>query len=63
MLIKLVALGLLVAVLISLFSGLYALMKGEGSPQERTRLARALTWRVVISILLFVFLLIARRLG
>jgi hypothetical protein len=63
---KLVALGLLVAVLIALFSGLYALMKGgrEGQGEdERTRMVRSLTWRIGLSIVLFLFLLVALRFG
>ena len=63
---KLVALGLLVAVLIALFSGLYALLKGGREGQDeagRTRMVRSLTWRIGLSIVLFLFLLVALRFG
>ena len=63
---KLIVVGLLLAVVIALFSGLYALMKGgrEGQGEaERTRLARSLSWRIGLSIVLFLFLLVALRFG
>ena len=54
---------LLLAVLIALFSGLYALMKGGDAGADRTRLVRSLSWRIGLSIALFLLLLIALRLG
>lgn len=60
---KLVVIGLLAAVFIALFSGLYALMKGGSAGVEKTRLVRSLTWRVGLSIGLFLLLLMALRLG
>jgi hypothetical protein len=63
---KFIVVGLLLAVVIALFSGLYALMKGgrEGqTPAERTRMVRSLTWRIGLSIGLFILLLLALRFG
>ena len=60
---KLVVVGLLAAVLIALFSGLYALMKGGDAGADKTRLVRSLSWRVGLSVGLFLLLLIALRLG
>ena len=60
---KLVVIGLLAAVLIALFSGLYALMKGGDDGADKKRLVRSLTWRVGLSIGLFLLLLMALRLG
>lgn len=56
MLIKIVILACLLAIVASLGSGLYHLVKDKGESQK---MARALTIRVVLSILLFVLLLIA----
>jgi hypothetical protein len=56
MLIKIVILACLLAIVASLGSGLYRLVKDKG---ESTKMARALTIRVGLSILLFVLLLIA----
>ena len=63
---KLIVVGFLLAVVIALFSGLYALVRGGREGQtgaERTRLVRALTWRIGLSIGLFVILLVALRFG
>jgi hypothetical protein len=63
---KFIVVGLLLAVVIALFSGLYALMKGgsEGQPEAgRTRMVRSLTWRIGLSIALFIILLVALRFG
>jgi hypothetical protein len=54
--IKIVILACLVAIVASLGSGLYHLVKDKG---ESKKMARVLTIRVVLSILLFVLLLIA----
>jgi len=55
--------GLLLAVLIALFSGLYALSRGGADSADRTRVVRWLTWRIGLSIGLFGLLLISFRLG
>jgi cytochrome b561 len=63
---KFIVVGLLLAVVTALFSGLYALMKGgrEGQTEaERTRMVRSLTWRIGLSIGLFILLLAALRFG
>jgi Protein of unknown function (DUF2909) len=60
---KLVVVGLLGAVLIALFSGLYTLSKGNVDGADRTRLVRRLSWRIGLSIALFILLLVAFRLG
>jgi len=63
---KVVVVVLLLAVVIALFSGLYALMKGgraEQSAADKSRLVRSLTWRIGLSIALFLLLLIALRFG
>ena len=63
---KFIVVGLLLAIVIALFSSLYALMKGgrEGQDESaRTRMVRALTWRIGLSIVLFLMLLVALRFG
>ncbi len=59
-LIRLLLLGLLAAILISLGTGLYHLSAGKGDPQK---LLRALTVRITLSVLLFLLLMIAWRAG
>lgn len=56
MFIKILIVVVLIAILFSLGSGLYHLTKGR---EHSTRLAKALTVRISISIALFVLLLIA----
>ena len=57
---RIVVLTFLAFILVSLFSGLYFLMKDpKGSP----RMVRALTIRVALSIALFALLLLAFKLG
>lgn len=57
---KLLVILILLAIIVSLGSGLYFLT----SDQEASgRLARALTWRIGLSLALFVFLIIAGLLG
>jgi hypothetical protein len=46
-----------------LFTGLYALSRGGADGADRTRVVRLLTWRISLSIGLFLLLLIARFLG
>ena len=63
---KLLVVIFLLAVVIALFSGLYALMKGgraEQTEADKLRLVRTLTWRIGLSIALFLILLIALRFG
>ena len=56
---KLVMLLILGAIIYSLGSGLYALNKDKGS----AKVARALTWRIALSIGLLIFLLVGAQLG
>lgn len=56
MLIKIIIVAMLLAILGSLFSALLFMYRGQ--PSDR-RTAKALTLRVVLSIALFVFLMIA----
>jgi len=59
-LIRVIILGLLAAILVSLGTALYHLASGKG---DSARMLRALTWRISLSVALFVLLLIAWRLG
>ncbi len=59
---KFIVLILLAAVVISLFSGLFFLVKDRDSP-ESTRMLTSLKIRVVLSITLIVFLVAAYSLG
>ncbi|OIQ87384.1 hypothetical protein GALL_307620 [mine drainage metagenome] len=49
-----------IAILVSLFSGLYFVMKDKG---RSDRAVNALSWRIGLSILLFIFILVSYRLG
>jgi hypothetical protein len=59
---KLVVLLLLVAVIVSLFSGLFFLAKDKDQPNS-PRLLNALKMRVVLSIALVLFLVVSYQLG
>ncbi len=54
MLVKLVILAMLAAILITLGSAVFAML---GPRRGHTRMARALTWRVGLSVTLFLLLL------
>lgn len=60
MITKIVILILLVAIILTLASGLYFLVKDT---DDKTRLVKALTIRVALSVVLIVFLLIAFMMG
>ena len=60
MLIKIIIVFTLFFVLYSLASGLYYLLQDKG---QSTRVVKALTWRVGISLGLFIFLFIASYAG
>jgi len=60
MLAKTLVVALLLGILVSLFSGMYFLVKDTG-PSKRT--VRALTMRVALSLTLIIFLIIAAGLG
>ena len=53
---KLLVLLILGGIVVSLGSGLFYLVNDKG---DSGRLARALTWRIGLSVLLFVFLVVA----
>jgi len=57
---KFVVILLIVLILASLGSALYFLIKDKGSS---TRMAKALTWRVVLSITLFALLMLGFHFG
>jgi hypothetical protein len=59
MLIKFIVLTALLGVLVSLGSGLFYLIRDEG---KTNRAVGALTWRIVISLVLFIFLFLAFKL-
>jgi len=59
-LIRLLILGLLAAILISLGTALYHLGSGKGDSEK---LLRALTWRIALSLVLFALLMLAWRAG
>jgi len=56
MLIKILIVVVLLAIILSLFTGLFHLVKEEG---ESRRMVNALTVRIVLSVALFVLLFIA----
>ena len=57
---RLAVIGILLAILVSLGTALYHLTTGKG---DSSRMLRALTWRVGLSIALFALLLAASKLG
>ncbi len=61
MLIKIVVIAMLVLIFASLFSALLFLFKDKG--QGRNRMAKALTWRIGLSLLLFVLLMAGFHFG
>ena len=60
-LIRLVVLACLLGIVVSLGLGLYHLSRG--TPQDSAKLARALTVRIAVSLLLFVLLMLAWYFG
>ena len=57
---KLLVVLLLIAIVVSLGSALYQLARGTG---DSRKMLRALTWRISLSVALFVVLLLAYRAG
>ncbi|MBS0376203.1 MAG: twin transmembrane helix small protein [Proteobacteria bacterium] len=57
---RLVVIGTLLAILLSLASALYHLTTGKG---DSRKMLRALTWRIGLSVLLFALLILAARQG
>jgi hypothetical protein len=63
-LIRVLVLIVLAAIVASLGSALYHLSKGSGGDAERSRkLAKALTVRIALSVVLFLLLMLAWRVG
>ncbi len=60
MLFKVIIFSLMLVILFSLASGLFYLLKMNKDPK---RVVKALTWRVVLSLVLVIFLLIAHSFG
>jgi hypothetical protein len=58
--VKLIAILMLVTIVVSLGVALYQLASGSG---DSKRMLRALTWRIALSVLLFVLLLLAYSAG
>ncbi|MEJ2691713.1 MAG: twin transmembrane helix small protein [Candidatus Thiodiazotropha sp.] len=61
LIVKLPVLLVLLFILVSLFQGMYYLAKDDGS--NSTRVVKALTLRVVLSLLLFLILMTGHYLG
>jgi len=59
MIFKIVILGLLVVVLVSLTSALVAMAKGDKSD----KMLKALSWRIGLSVFIFILLLIGQATG
>lgn len=57
---KLIVILVLIAILASLGSGLYFMMKDDG---KSDRLVKALTWRIALSVSLFIFLMVGYYVG
>ena len=63
--IRVVVIVVFIAIVASLGHALYLLAGSRHGPDEgrSARMARALTWRIGLSIVLFLFLLVAWRMG
>ncbi len=60
MLFKVIVIGMLILICYSLFSALYYMMKGE---KHNPKMVKSLTWRVALSITLFLILLLGLYTG
>ena len=60
MILKIIIVALLMIVLYSLGSALFFMLRDKG---QSTRMVKALTWRISLSLALFVFIIIAYLLG
>ena len=62
--IKIIILVVIVAIVISLGSALFAMMTGGNDNKEKSeQMFKALVWRIGLSIVLFILLLLAYSLG
>ncbi len=60
MIVKLLIIGFLLVILYSLFSSFYFLVKDKG---QGTRTVNRLSWRIGLSIMLFLLLILAFKMG
>jgi len=60
MLLKIIVIVLLIVILYCLGSAAVYLVKDGGSPEK---MAKALSWRIVISLILFLFLIVSFLMG
>lgn len=63
MLLKILVLLLLGIILYCLGSGLFYLMREGNKDSDSIRMAKALTWRITLSVLLFAFLIFSYFMG
>lgn len=64
MTINLIIIILFVAMVVVLFQGLYHMLKSSrDTPENRGKVARSLTWRIGIWVVLFVFIIGAKEMG
>jgi len=64
MLVKIIVLGFIVAILYSLGSALFFLVREkQGSKQDADRVVKALSWRIGLSFVLFIMIMVAFALG
>lgn len=61
-LVKVLVIGMLIAIVVSLGSALFQLSRGKGEGDSK-KMLKALTWRISLSVALFVLLLIAYSMG
>ena len=60
MLVKIIVIAAMIAIIVALSSGLIFLVRDKGQSKSTIR---ALTWRISLSLLLFIFLLLAYNLN
>lgn len=63
MFVKILIIGLLIAMIISLFSGLFHLVKQPDNKDKGGKVVNALTWRIGIWVVLFIFIVLSMKLG
>jgi hypothetical protein len=60
MLVKIIVIAAMIAIIVALSTGLIFLVRDKGQSKNTVR---ALTWRISLSLLLFIFLLLAYNLN
>ena len=63
MIVKILIIGLLIGMIISLFSGLFHLIKSPDEKDKGDKVVKALTWRIGIWVILFIFIMLSVKLG